>query len=85
METLLIAFKKWSGKNTKVISSVKRDKKILGDGGTRTWVSASKQSSALQNFMIVAPLSYQAISTFAPNLRDAALHWVLKLNAREKD
>jgi hypothetical protein len=33
----------------------------MGEGGTRTYATAMKRSSALHNFMIVAPLSYQAI------------------------
>jgi hypothetical protein len=35
-------------------------KKKLGEGGTRTYATTMKRSSALNNFMIVAPLSYQA-------------------------
>jgi hypothetical protein len=36
-------------------------KKNLGEGGTRTCVSGMKRSSALHNFMIVAPLRYQVL------------------------
>jgi hypothetical protein len=50
-----------SGKNRKVVKSVKGAKKKKGEGGTRTYATAMKRSSALNNFMIVAPLSYQAI------------------------
>jgi hypothetical protein len=33
----------------------------MGEGGTRTYATAMKRSSAFNNFNIVAPLSYQAI------------------------
>jgi hypothetical protein len=68
-----------SGKNRKVIKSVKRAKKIkLGEGGTRTYATAMKRSSALNNFMIEVTRLFTPVNF--NGMTGRALAVILKLN-----